>query len=161
MSGDLWTLRITTFKGLSFRASHYYVALHGPEYQASVYYVMSAADAALISDHTYTFNASESSERFRSVDDATAAGIAAFRVVASERDILLRRNLTGMEWPICGPKDVMDRCEELRAADDVSTWRLMLSEYREHADIPRGRRSVLLRHEGTDWALSEVGRVYR
>src|SRR4051794_14692312 len=84
----MWSLEVTTFRGLAFGASHYYVKIEGPNRTVHVMYEITEPDLAHLNPRDGD-TVGMATERFRSVDDATAAGMAAFGAVAAPDDILV------------------------------------------------------------------------
>jgi hypothetical protein len=162
----MWTLDITTFRGLAFGARHYYAKIEGPDRTVHIMYVITEADLEHLNPKDGD-RVGMPTERFPTIDDATAAGMAAFASVAGPDDILVPGGPT-VEWPLSGPESVLREAAALRERDLLTTWLQALGRYRQWYPLgTREDQNVVVERTGpaaegaaTGWAVVDEGRLY-
>ncbi len=153
----MWSLSITTFRGCAPGARHFYARIEGPDRTVNVMYRITESDLAHLNPENGDRIGMET-ERFPTIDDATAAGIAAFAVVSGRDDILVPE--IDEEWPLVAPLDVLREAEALRLRGLLTTWLQVLGRYRQwQPGVRRGGQEVIVQRSGNGWAVVEKGRV--
>jgi hypothetical protein len=158
-----WNLRLATFGGIVAGATHYMARLAGCTLDVEVNYVMTADDAARLSEPTYEYLAGTWSTRFHTRADALDAALAVFAVMAGPRDVLVSEYNPGEVF--AGPDDLVAAGRALH--DDEDGWYAWVDRFREHAapagadtppPPPRRSVSVVVERDGTGWRVIRLPR---
>lgn len=109
MTFRLWGLDMPTYKGISIGATHYYPTLWG-DGRYSLMRKLSGVEAVMLNkvDRLDFWKAGAVTNRFDTQHEARAAGLAAWRTMAAERDVLLAGRLRmEPERPLAGPPEIV------------------------------------------------------
>lgn len=172
----LWHLEVSTFRGISIGATHFYGRLRGPEINYEISKVLTRAEAKELSDKDdFTWRAGQTTNRFDTRDDVIAAGIVAWRSVAGERDLLIKGLSSRAEplRPLAGPPewvvDVARMYKELKEAGFyegnpkvygkvLREWDTFLAAHHIQTHSPTYRRDdrITVRTSGDAWEVTEA-----
>lgn len=129
----IWWLHITSFRGISVGATHFYAELRTPTGTARLTHPLSAAEAAaLTARDNFDWEPGWPTERFDTREDVTAAALAVFTALAEPGCVLLAGNAASAQpQPVlAGPPELVpvlrglhDTVAELEAASpDQEVW---------------------------------------
>lgn len=109
--GHLWSLDVTTFRGISAGAVHYYGTIKGRgEYRIEQMLTPERAAALTAADSGFTYQAGTWSNRFDTRAEIEAAALVAWRAVALDDDALVvgPSYSVGPRKPVAGPRQFVD-----------------------------------------------------
>lgn len=126
----LWELDISTFRGISFNAEHYYANFSTsvtPKRKVSVERLLTEeyADVLTAKDPSYTWRVGTSTNRYDTKEEATAAALVAWRHVAGEGDVLVMDRHAYTDEPVvvlAGPPDVMAMADIIWEQSRETDW---------------------------------------
>lgn len=144
----LWSVHLTSFRGISPGAIHYYAKLNNDDGVLEVTYLMNADEAAEMTDPMdhYTYVEGEPTGRFFTKEAALECSIAAWRALADGEDFLVRQEWGTLEpgRPLAGPpklkaavQEIFDRAEAIGWWGKDENYHEMESICKAYADYLR------------------------
>lgn len=130
---DLWELRIRSFVGISFGASHYYATLNAKierDLKVQVTRQMTASEAAdmCIEDEWDGWDENDATPRFDSENDAVTAGIAVWEEISQPGDGLIKDACGAPSRAYAGPPGFVAEANRI--------YELAERHYEEELQIP-------------------------
>jgi hypothetical protein len=163
--GYVWDLELLTYRGIVASALHWQVKLTGGTEDVEVYYVMDLADAVALSSRDFSETPGRWSTRFRHKEDAQAAALVAFKHLANERDVLVKK-FNDVGEVLAGPPDLVEQGEALTGDYMWWTWldsfqrRLYDTHYGYNAPPSvRQNMTIVVKRSGSTWVVTEEKEV--
>lgn len=158
--GVLWELELLSFQGIVGGASHWFAKLHGRTQDVAVQARIDAAMARALSTRDFTYRVGWESDKFLTRDDAVAAGVAVFRHMAGERDVLIEKYADEGQV-LAGPDDLV--AEGGKRHDTGGAWWDWRKRFIPHVHptqygynappSPRRALEIVVRRDGDGWTV--------